>query len=48
MHVGALKIFSLAIPMHTSTFPEDFQKLIFQQGVRATKRNQGAQGSNNK
>ena len=37
MHVGALKIFSLAIPMHTSTFPEDFPKLIFQQGIRATK-----------
>ena len=31
MYVDVLKIFDFAIPMHTSTFPQDFPQLIFQQ-----------------
>ena len=31
MHAGVLKILDLAIPMHTSTFLQDFPQLIFQQ-----------------
>ena len=35
MHVSVLKILGLAIPMHTSPFPQDFPQLIFQQGASA-------------